>query len=156
MTMNLIDKLKSALHSANTKNAQELHKVIRSLNISLDEVSPFIKQPSELEYGRNVIFSNDYAEVIIVYLPSFAKTFIHDHGSSAGSLFIIQGKLLNIIYDKTDEGIQFSKTESYEENDGFLVQGETIHMMYNPTFSPVISFHVYTPPLQNSTSYPSN
>lgn len=32
--MNLIDKLNSALHSANIKNTQELHKVIRSLNIS--------------------------------------------------------------------------------------------------------------------------
>ncbi|MDQ0271629.1 cysteine dioxygenase [Cytobacillus purgationiresistens] len=151
--MDLLKRLKTAFEKVDLQDQKQLFSTIQSLHLSIDEVSQFITPPQELEYGRNVIFRNEQAEVIIVYLPSFAKTLIHDHGTSIGGLFVVQGKLLNILYHPDEHGPLYAQTEAYSQNDIFLVKGETTHMMFNPTLSPVITFHVYTPPLKDGKSY---
>ncbi|MDQ0187076.1 cysteine dioxygenase family protein [Cytobacillus sp. FSL W7-1323] len=130
-----------------------LDKAIRSLNICSKELEPYITQPQGmLEYGRNVIYRNQQVEVIVVYLPPFAKTLVHDHGFSKGEVYVVQGSLLNLIYHKD---LSVNKIESYKADESFHVQGDTIHLMFNPTPFEVISFHVYSPPLAHNQTYPA-
>lgn len=129
-----------------------LNKAIRSLNILSKELEPYIKQPEgKLEYGRNVIYRNQQVEVIVVYLPPFAKTLVHDHGYSTGEVYVVQGNLLNLIYN---EDLSVRKIESYQVRESFHVEGDTIHLMFNPTPFDVISFHIYSPPLAHNQTYP--
>ncbi|MEK4199233.1 cysteine dioxygenase [Cytobacillus sp. FSL K6-0265] len=147
--MTIQEKIRQALQGKEVP----FDKAIRSLNIRSKELEPYIKQPQgRLEYGRNVIYRNQEVEVIVVYLPPFAKTLVHDHGFSKGEVHVVQGSLLNLIYNKD---LSVNKIESYQAEEFFHVEGDTIHLMFNPTPFEVISFHVYSPPLAHNQTYPA-
>ena len=154
--MAFLESIKCTFDNLSSYDDVNLVQAVQSLNPTIDEVSKYVTEPKNLEYGRNVIYRSENVEVIVIYLPSMAKTFIHDHGLSIGCIFVVAGDLLNVLYklDKESNPI-YDRTQEFTQNDFFLVKGNTIHMMYNPTTSPVFTFHVYTPPLKDGTIYAS-
>ncbi|MFP3381340.1 hypothetical protein SB767_34000, partial [Bacillus sp. SIMBA_069] len=63
---------------------------------------------------------------------------------------MVAGDFSNVLYKSEDKESNpiYDQIEEFSQNDILLVKEDTIHMMYNPTTSPVITFHIYTPPLK--------
>ncbi|WP_409300082.1 cysteine dioxygenase [Peribacillus sp. SCS-155] len=145
--MDFLVKLDSTLGGLPDYGKRQIQNAIRKLNPSVEEIKPFITEPDGLEYGRNVIYKTDGVEVIIVHLPPLAKTLVHDHGFSNGSVYVLEGRLLNMIYHRNGKQTLYQKNEEFTVGEGFSVEGDTVHLMYNPDLTRCITFHVYAPPL---------
>ncbi|MCK2004716.1 cysteine dioxygenase family protein [[Brevibacterium] frigoritolerans] len=155
--MGFLETIKSTLDNLPSYNEVNLVQAVQSLNLTFNEVSKYVTEPKDLEYGRNVIYRSENVEVIVIHLPSMAKTLIHDHGLSIGCIFVVAGDFLNVSYKLKDKATYpiYDQVEEFSQHEILVVKEDTIHMMYNPTTSPVITFHIYTPPLKGGTTYPS-
>ncbi|GAA1380116.1 cysteine dioxygenase [Peribacillus frigoritolerans] len=155
--MGFLETIKSTLDNLPSYNEVNLVQAVQSLNLTFNEVSKYVTEPKDLEYGRNVIYRSENVEVIVIHLPSMAKTLIHDHGLSIGCIFVVAGDFLNVLYKLEDKASYpiYDQVEVFSQHEILVVKEDTIHMMYNPTLSPVITFHIYTPPLKGGTTYPS-
>ncbi|MEC0296704.1 cysteine dioxygenase [Peribacillus frigoritolerans] len=155
--MVFLETIKRTLDNLPSYNEVNLVQAVQSLNLTFNEVSKYVTEPKDLEYGRNVIYRSENVEVIVIHLPSMAKTLIHDHGISIGCIFVVAGDFLNVLYKLEDKASYpiYDQVEEFTQHEILVVKEDTIHMMYNPTTSPVITFHIYTPPLKGGTTYPS-
>ncbi|MCD1161360.1 cysteine dioxygenase [Peribacillus frigoritolerans] len=155
--MGFLETIKSTLDNLPSYNEVNLVQAVQSLNLTFNEVSKYVTEPKDLEYGRNVIYRSENVEVIVIHLPSMARTLIHDHGLSIGCIFVVAGDFLNVLYKLEDKASYpiYDQVEEFSQHEILVVKEDTIHMMYNPTTSPVITFHIYTPPLKGGTTYPS-
>ncbi|MEE3954795.1 cysteine dioxygenase family protein [Peribacillus frigoritolerans] len=155
--MGFLETIKSTLDNLPSYNEVNLVQAVQSLNLTFNEVSKYVTEPKDLEYGRNVIYRSENVEVIVIHLPSMAKTLIHDHGLSIGCIFVVAGDFLNVSYKLKDKATYpiYDQVEEFSQHEILVVKEDIIHMMYNPTTSPVITFHIYTPPIKGGTTYPS-
>lgn len=123
------------------------------LSPTLQDVEKHLSTPQDLEYGRNVLFKNERVEVLLVFLPTFSKTLVHDHGFSSGWIYVVDGSVLNLLYMKGKDGVKYERNEFYQKGELFSVEGDTTHAMYNPSFSATVTLHIYSPPLGTGQVY---
>jgi cysteine dioxygenase len=154
-TLAFIDEVKKSFNHLPSYNDENLAKIVRSLNLNTNQIVPYITQPENLEYGRNVIYKNEEIEIIVIYLPAMAKTLVHDHGTSIGCIAVVKGNLLNVVYNHNENKTYplYKEIQIFSNGDIFHVTGDTIHMMFNPSNTSVVTFHVYSPPLNGGRLY---
>ncbi len=117
-------------------------------------LEPYVTEPNEYPYGRNVIHSSDKIEIIIVNLPPGSRTYIHDHGQSEGCGVVLQGELINVIYEATgDDQVHPIREHTVQAMDVFSTPLGMIHQMVNRQAERVVSLHVYSPPLKGLKVY---
>jgi cysteine dioxygenase len=114
---------------------------------------PYIKEPDRFEYGRNVIYRNNELEVIVINIPPYKGTAIHDHGQSIGCAMVLEGQLLNSIYRLRENQSELSSSYFVHQGEFLFSTQGLIHKMSNPSSERMISLHVYSPPLQDMTVY---
>ncbi|MBJ8113117.1 cysteine dioxygenase family protein [Bacillus cereus group sp. N6] len=148
--MDFIEVIQRSLDSLQSYSQQELIQMVQTFDLSPENVMPYVTVPRQLEYGRNIIYHTKKIEVMVLHFPSLAKTPIHDHGISTGCIYVVQGKLHNILYTfKSEESNPtYNQVQQLKQGDLFTVDNGTIHMMQNPTPLSTITFHVYSPPLE--------
>jgi cysteine dioxygenase len=134
-------------------SVKELAYSLKQIPNASKSIKPYVKEPDQLQYGRNVIYRNNELEVIVINIPPHKGTTIHDHGPSIGCAMVLEGQLLNSIYRLHENQSELSS--SYFVHQGgclFSTQG-LIHKMSNPSSERMVSLHVYSPPLQDMTVY---
>ncbi|PHG57691.1 cysteine dioxygenase [Bacillus toyonensis] len=153
--MNFIEVIQQNFDSLKTYNQQELSQIVQTLDLSPENIKPYITKPEQLEYGRNIIYRNQRIEVMVLHFPSLAKTLIHNHGTSIGCIYIVQGSLQNNLYTLDSDTTKpiYNQVQQFTQGDLFSVNDDTIHMMQNPTLFSTITFHVYSPPLKGVTTH---
>lgn len=149
--MKFLEIIQHSFNSLQIYSQQELIQIVQTLDLSPENVIPYIKAPKYLEYGRNIIYHTKNLEVMVLYFPSLAKTPIHNHGTSTGCIYIVQGSLQNILYtlESSETTPTNHQTQQFTQGNLFTVNNTTIHMMQNSSNLPAITFHVYSPPLKN-------
>ncbi|MDM5292767.1 hypothetical protein QUF81_05955 [Peribacillus simplex] len=100
--MDFLESVKCTFDNLPSYDEGNLVQAVQSLNLTFHEVSKYVTEPMDLEYGRNVIYKSENVEVIVIHLPSMARTLIHDHGLSIGCIFVVAGDFLNVLY-KSEE-----------------------------------------------------
>jgi cysteine dioxygenase len=117
-------------------------------------IEPYVTELKEYPYGRNVIYNSDEVEIIVVNLPAKSHTFIHDHGKSEGCGRVIQGELINAIYEVIDQDqVRKIKEHKVQANEIFSTPYGMIHQMLNREAERVVSLHAYSPPLKGLKVY---
>ncbi|MFD0694765.1 cysteine dioxygenase [Paenibacillus sp. GCM10027628] len=147
-----------AIEQSFCKLQQPTHEQMKSALMSLGEllhtVPDYKTEPSGLPYGRNVVFSNQDLEVIIIYIPANQATAIHNHGSSIGTAYLIEGSLVNTMYTLDSYGFPVPLHDDFiQAGQCFNAPAEQIHQLSNPFHERAISLHVYTPPLRQVNRY---
>ena len=153
--MDLAECLPLFLNEITNPTVTEVEQMIRLFPCTTyEQVAPFITPPkTSLNYGRNVIYSSERFEVIVLNLPPFTETPIHDHGESFCCVKIIKGTVHNRIFEISSPQPTLIREEKYITDDYFTVTTDQIHSMYNPANEALITFHIYTPPIQNNQFY---
>ncbi|SDB92249.1 cysteine dioxygenase [Shouchella lonarensis] len=147
--------LLQTLQSLQVSSHQDLIRIIKTLDLSVEKIAHYRKSPDEMEYGRNVIYKTDELEVLVLHFPPLTKTPVHDHGRSSGCVYIVEGQLQNVLYrsDCCDASLMYDRTEDFRQGEMVPVHNDMIHMMQNVTMSPVTTFHIYSPPLEEGRVY---
>ncbi|MCY9159281.1 cysteine dioxygenase family protein [Bacillus atrophaeus] len=134
--------------------------LVKDLATSLKQIpdasklsQPYIKEPDQYAYGRNVIYRNDELEIIVINIPPNKETTVHDHGQSIGCAMVLEGKLLNSIYRSNDDHVELSSSYFVREGECLVSSKGLIHKMSNPTSERMVSLHVYSPPLEDMTVF---
>lgn len=132
----------------------QLIEVLSQIPNLKSEIEPFVTEPKEYPYGRNVIYSSDEVEVIVVNLPARGQTFIHDHGKSEGCGLVLHGELINVIYEVIDDDqVRKIADHKVQASELFNTPYGMIHQMLNQQAERVVSLHVYSPPLKGLKLY---
>jgi cysteine dioxygenase len=155
--MEMCSCLERTLANVNNPTIPQVTQVLRSLDCNIKRVTPYITAPvAPLTYGRNVIYESELFEVIVLHLPPFIETPIHDHGLSFCCVKIVSGVLINRIYQVSNDQKTPTLTEEfiYQTDEYFHVPKDQIHSMYNPTPDPLVTFHIYSPPIRNNHYFP--
>src|SRR4051812_30146755 len=78
--MELYDYVHYFFGDLKNPSVRELAHALKQIPNVSQSIEPYVKEPDQYEYGRNVIYSNNDLEVIIINIPSNKGTAIHDHG----------------------------------------------------------------------------
>jgi len=105
---------------------------------------PFVEFDPE-RYTRKVLYTEENMEfVLISWLPS-QTTFIHGH-PSGGCLFrVLYGELREDRFEQND--MVYENKAITTTNVNYIDDSMGFHRVYNISFQPCISFHVYSPPI---------
>jgi cysteine dioxygenase len=95
--MELLDCIQQHFGGLTNPTLKELGDALKRIPNVSQFIQPYIKEPDQFAYGRHVIYGNDVLEVIVINLPPYKETAIHDHGQSIGCARVVEGKLLNTI-----------------------------------------------------------
>ncbi|MDN4594332.1 cysteine dioxygenase [Polycladomyces subterraneus] len=154
--MDFISCLHRSFQNLHRPDVWRLRQVIEQLGCTRERISPLITKPQPpLSYGRNVVFRSDQFEAIVIHLPPGTGTPIHDHGNSIGCVRVVAGTLENRVFTLSP-GVSepvLSSTGCHLPGESVLIGPGLIHSMRNAGKEPMISFHVYTPPLENAKQY---
>ncbi|ULT59784.1 cysteine dioxygenase family protein [Neobacillus drentensis] len=151
--MELLACIHQQLGKLTSPTLKELGTSLKRIPNLYELVQPFITDPDQFSYGRNVIFLNEQLEVIIINLPPHIETAIHDHGKSIGCAMVIEGKLLNSTYRNNENQTERAAAYFVQKGDCLFAPQGLIHKMSNLQDERMISLHVYSPPLLNMSSY---
>ncbi len=151
--LDFIQKIERVFRTFSHINREDAENILLQLSPTFQDVEKLLTTPQDLEYGRNVIFKNELFEVLLIFLPHFSKTLVHDHGFSSGWIYVVDGSVLNLLYAKEKDGVKYERNEYYQEGELFSVEGDTTHAMYNPSLSATVTLHIYSPPLGTGQVY---
>lgn len=105
------------------------------------------------KYHRNTVYSNDNIELIIISWNNNQISGVHDHPENGCLIRILQGELVEEIYEKKNDGLEFKKSRNYKKDSIGYQEGETglhnIQIKDNKT----VSLHIYSPPNYKSNKY---
>jgi cysteine dioxygenase len=152
--MKLLDTIEQAFHGVTNPAPHELRAKIVEMDITFEKVAPYIAKPSQLPYGRRVLFQSDEFEAILIHLPAGSQTSIHDHGASIGCAFILEGQMTNTLYELGSEGYVYECGKSTLLPNQFLYAPHgQIHQMSNTSSERMLSFHIYAPCMTGMKAY---
>jgi cysteine dioxygenase len=153
--MDLLELLSQRFGSLLNPSRIELMEVLNQMPDLKTQIEAYVTEPKEYPYGRNVIYSSEEVEIIVVNLPAKGQTFIHDHGKSEGCGLVLQGELINAIYEVVDhDQVRKINEHKVQASEVFNTPYGMIHQMLNRQVERVVSLHVYSPPLKGLKVYP--
>lgn len=133
---------------------EHLKHALKALQIHPCELDPYVSEPVELPYGRNVLLRTADVEVVLIHLPSGAQSLPHDHGDSYGYEIVVEGELTNLLFaSKADGSLYLAKKEVYPANSLLYMPRHQIHAINNAAQQRVVTLNVYTPPLSSCRKY---
>ncbi len=130
----------------------ELELLMESLNITATDLAPYIAPSTNLPYGRTPLFRTEQLEAIVIHLPSYSHTYIHNHGSSVGCAYVAEGEVVNTSYRLVpgeNDKVEAEGELWHRAGQLFFAPGGHIHRMSNPNRSRAVSLHLYSPPLSD-------
>ncbi|MCP1358530.1 cysteine dioxygenase [Aneurinibacillus migulanus] len=146
--MDFLEDIKKVLGQMNKPSAIQLHRAMEGLRFTVQDILPYITEPTSLSYGRNVIYHSKDIEVIVLHFPNHSITDIHDHGDSIGCGIVVEGELTEFSYVINKEGTpELVSKSSAREKEFFHISERHIHAMANEKDERLITLHVYSPPL---------
>lgn len=152
--MMLVRAIEQTFCNLQEPSLDQLSTALQSLSSLLCEVPAYKTEPGQLPYGRNVIYSTEHLEVIIIHIPPSAATAIHNHGASVGAACLVQGNIVNSKYQLDKYGYPVVENDDFiKTGDFFIAPQDQIHQLSNPFHEPAVSIHVYSPPLRDIHRY---
>lgn len=105
-------------------------------------------------YTRNLMFSNDRFEVIIICWDTYTESPIHDHDNKDCWFLVLQGSIQEVCYHFSDNKLhqlQQERTNIYESGQ-VSSAGVTWHKMSSQS-SKAITLHIYSKPIEYCSIY---
>lgn len=121
--------------------------------ITNEEIEPY-RRFSKEKYTRNLIFRNDFAEVLVLGWIPGQESLIHDHDGSHGVVRVFEGSICETKF-YWDEDRKIRAGMKSEAGCGMMTAvGEPdIHHLKNTSAQNSLTVHIYAPPLKKLHIY---
>jgi cysteine dioxygenase len=139
--MNSINLLAKSIKLNLNNNVKNILNILENYNGN--DWKKFIKYSNLSNYKRNTIYQDTEFEIVIITWNKNSKSEIHDHSKNGCALKLLQGNLIEEIYDLKLNKI---KSESLLTNNiSFINNNIGYHKIINQNELSV-SMHIYSPP----------
>lgn len=129
---------------------------LKRLIVHPDDLRDFLRFNS-LQYQRNQIHIRpNYEALLLCWLPEQFSP-IHDHGESNCALAVLAGELVELSYLwNTKKYLRANSFQRVAAGGVLGSSGPDLHQVANWSNSgcPLVTLHLYSPPLQNMKTYP--
>jgi Cysteine dioxygenase type I len=96
------------------------------------------------------LHADDALDAWLITWAEDTGTDLHDHGDNAGAFVVISGSLTEARPARTGSLLTMTALPGGTTQ---VVEPGVIHDVINPSLTPAISFHAYSPPLREMTYY---
>ena len=110
--------------------------LLRRLKVAAAEGEP---------YGRRVLYRDGVGEVVLASWSGNEACAPHDHGTSLGAVFVVQGHFRETVYRMQSGLLEAVSRRDFARGDLLPVEREEIHGM--EPLEPGVTLHVYAPPI---------
>lgn len=108
----------------------------------------------ETGYRRNLLRRTDAYEVLVLCWAPGQSSPIHDHAQSTCGVRVISGEAVETRYEHDAHGFLHPvAVERFAEGSAAGSQDADIHAIGNRTGDPLVTLHVYSPPLGAMQTY---
>ncbi len=133
------------LCEASVLDVATLKEAIRNAPLSLSEVQAYVRFDSA-KYTRNLIYQCERFQVLCLgWLPGQGSP-VHSHGTSVCAVRILQGVATERLYQST-VNCEVMETRNWFPGDVTASNGSLVHSITNENDQPLVTLHVYSPPL---------
>ncbi len=133
---------------------EEVRQKMQEFDVSTDELGGYVQFHSD-HYCRNLMFENEYVQLLCLCWKSGQRSPIHDHAKSICGVKVITGVASETIYEMTPSGaIKPISTVDYPE--GVIVSEDSdIHHVSNlqGENEDLVTLHCYAPPLKKMKTF---
>jgi cysteine dioxygenase len=124
------------------KNFKKVGDILKEYN---DEDWKIYVKTDNNRYCRNKIYENENFEIFIISWNKNQNAPIHDHSCNGCWLKVLQGELIENIYDS--ESLSLYKSSSIKKNDiSFMKNNIGYHSITNNSDETAVTIHIYNPP----------
>jgi cysteine dioxygenase len=118
--------------------------ILKDFQFDFEDYKEGLLYPENLPYGRNILFSSGNFEAILMnWLPGKCS-YIHDHGSSFGVVYVFTNGGNNVSYNSD---YNYVSTIPLLAGNMVEVPRGYFHKIENPTNFYSVTLHFYAPPL---------
>src|ERR1700722_14691034 len=128
---------------------RKVRDLITEIRPSSPDVAPYRRAHGNFPYGWKSVFRSQHLLGAVLTWAGHDACAIHDHGASWAWVYVIEGDAYHAVYKLTGQGVPVLHKEKTERQGKlvFIPRG-VVHVMGNPSSEPLVTFHVYAPPIQ--------
>jgi cysteine dioxygenase len=153
IAVTLRERIMDRLNELTTPSTKELKEVLQSLQISLDDLQPYLQSPEGKPYYRKLLYQNEVAELLVMNWSDM-ECAPHDHGDSRGWIQVLSGTSVNTIFEvKENQLPQEIFDREYREGSFFFAPKKGVHKMKKGRGEYLVTLHLYSPPIQGMMVY---
>lgn len=137
-----------SLKDAPVLSESEIRRILSELLIdpSDDDVQAVLHYDPQ-NYTRNFVLNTKTVQVLLLCWAPGQASKIHDHGQSNCGLRVLSGRATETVYQGTVDACVPSEQTPLEPGAIRVNPGTYIHRIENDNAEPLITLHVYSPPL---------
>jgi cysteine dioxygenase len=152
--MTLEEEVRRRFGPLKQPTSEELAEALESMHCTEGRITPYASQPEELPYGRSVLMRTDDVEVVVVHLPAFTETAIHDHGGSLCLGRLVTGEVHERKFGINAEGLAEERMVfKLRPGDPLTADIHTVHQLRNVSLERALMLNVYSPPISAARTY---
>lgn len=142
---NLVNTLNNAFDLYGKITPKLAKELVEQANVQEKDMMHYaaFDHPVEDCYGRQLVFENEYFEVMVMSWNPRDYSSIHNHGHTEWGVVQVFGNTHHMIYSLQDNVLSFAKKEMLSKGTAIKVNNPLIHQMGNATSEPYMTLHVY-------------
>ena len=148
-----LQRLVTMLEYANDLTPPMLAQMLRSADLSLEDVASFIQEDAD-RYHREFVHRGDGFDILVLTWMPMQGSPIHGHDGSTCAFMVMTGVASETTFTATDPGrAAMDSFNRYETGEVAAMDGSRIHTVANVDRMPLVTLHVYSPPLRMNGFY---
>ena len=107
---------------------------------------------NERRYARNTVFENEHFELVVICWRPGQASAVHDHGSSLCLYLVVEGEFDERLFELGEDGEPVPTTTRRWGKGGITIAtGPDVHQIANDSDQNLLTVHVYSPPLKQTS-----
>ncbi|MGV2941650.1 cysteine dioxygenase family protein [Mesobacillus sp. LC4] len=151
MTLKL--QAKNVLDELQNPSRHEMKEALEELNLSIDELMPFLQSSSGKPYYRKLLYKSEDVELLVMNWSDL-ECAPHDHGNSHGWIYVLNGTSINSVYEAKNNKLPKELFKEYHhQGQLFFAPKKGVHKMQAGTTEGLVTLHLYSPPISGMKVY---
>ncbi|WP_171050957.1 cysteine dioxygenase family protein [Bacillus sp. BHET2] len=151
--LTLMERISKRLEPLNATSTKELKQALQSLQISLDDLQPYLRSPDGKPYYRKLLYHNKEVELLVMNWSDI-ECAPHDHGESKGWIQVLDGASVNTVFEVNDHQLPEEIFDrEYREGSFFFAPKKSVHKMKKGNSEDLVTLHLYSPPIEGMMVY---
>lgn len=150
MVSSLRDRILGGPGASRPLTPQEMRAFAESVDLDTLDLGEYEKFQDAC-YARNTVFCNEHFELVVICWKVGQASAVHDHGNSYCLYLVVNGKMTEDLYQLDREGApRLIRSRRWGRGAITISEGADIHCIKNDSDQPLVTVHIYSPPLGDS------